>query len=169
MALFLTLAKYSFMKPQGDEWKTPAVFEWISNLLHSYAYWTGTPLIPPVESLEEKGQRLYDAPFVVVSHNTDKDPVLNYGNHLALRLWEMDWDQFTRTPSRLTTEPVNQMERERMLTEATVKGYISDYRGIRISSSGRRFLVENAIVWTVFDRDRCTKGQAATFTTWTFL
>ena len=32
--------------------------------------------------------------------------MLNYGNRAALTLWEMSWEELTRTPSRLTAEPV---------------------------------------------------------------
>ncbi len=49
----------------------------------------------------------------------------------------------------LTAEPVNREERARMLAQAKTHGYISDYRGIRISSSSKRFLVEKATVWNI--------------------
>jgi MEKHLA domain len=51
-------------------------------------------------------EELFAAPFVIVSHDTQADPVLNYGNRAALTLWEMSWEELTRTPSRLTVEPV---------------------------------------------------------------
>ena len=57
-------------------------------------------------------------PFVVASHGLQDDPILNYGNQVALDLWEMNWEQFTQTPSRLTAEPVNREERARMLEQA---------------------------------------------------
>jgi hypothetical protein len=81
----------------------------------------------------------------------------------------MDWDQFTKTPSRLTAEPANRDERARMLKQAQTHGYISDYRGIRISRSGKRFLVERATVWTIQKPDGTLLGQAATFSDWTYL
>lgn len=94
---------------------------------------------------------------------------MNFGNRAALRLWEMDWEQFTRTPSRLTAEPMSREERSRMLAQAQNQGYISDYRGIRISSTGKRFLINQAIIWTVQDSNGATVGQAATFSDWQFL
>jgi hypothetical protein len=81
----------------------------------------------------------------------------------------MDWEQFTHTPSRLTAEPVNREERARMLEQAKTHGYISDYRGIRISRSGARFFVERATVWNIHKPDGTPLGQAATFSDWTFL
>ena len=56
-----------------------------------------------------------------------------------------------------------------MLERARTQGYIDNYQGIRISSSGRRFLIEQAIVWNVTDRAGNRRGQAATFSRWTFL
>jgi hypothetical protein len=117
----------------------------------------------------EQAERLFTCPFVVVSHGLQDDPILNYGNRAALTLWEMDWEQFTQTPSRQTAEPFNREERARMLYQAQTTGFIADYRGVRISRSGRRFLVDPATVWNVRKPDEAPLGQAATFSTWTFL
>ena len=122
-----------------------------------------------VDGAEAQAQALFTAPIVVVSHGMQDDPILNYGSQLALTLWEMTWEQLVRTPSRLTAEPVNRTERESMLERARTQGYIDNYRGVRISSSGRRFLIEQALVWNVVDRTGHRRGQAATFSRWTFL
>lgn len=45
-------------------------------------------------------------------------------------------------------------------------GFIDDYSGIRISASGKRFMIERATVWNVFDADGILHGQAATFIDW---
>ena len=87
----------------------------------------------------------------------------------AQNLWEMNWQQFTKTPSRLSAEPVNREERARMLQQASTKGYINDYRGVRISSTGKHFLIEKAIVWNLANSEGEYCGQAATFSQWSFL
>jgi len=46
-------------------------------------------------------------------------------------------------------------------------GPVDDYSGIRISQSGRRFRIEQAIVWNLIDAAGHLCGQAATFDTWT--
>lgn len=150
-------------------WASPQLLDWIQLLLDSHRRWTGRDLIVRLGSLEEQAARLYAAPFVVVSHGQEPDPILKYGNRVALDLWEMDWREFTQTPSRLTAEPENRAERERMLAQAAARGYIEDYRGIRITKTGRRFRVEQALVWTVVDAAGTRRGQAATFARWTFL
>ncbi len=155
--------------PLVDIWRRPWVIEWTQDVLDSYARLLKKELIPREGMPLEQAERLFTSPFVVASHGLQDDPILNYGNQTALSLWEMDWEQFTQTPSRLTAEPVNQEERARMLEQAKTQGYISDYRGVRISSKGKRFLVESATVWNLHKPDGTPLSQAATFSNWTFL
>ena len=155
--------------PEKKIWQQSHVEKWTQLLLDSYRHWLGKELIARHGSAVEQAQRLFECSFVVVSHGTQNDPILNYGNRTALTLWEMDWEQFTATPSRLTAEQVNQVERAEMLRRAESHGYIDDYRGIRISKTGKRFLVENAIVWNVVDAQGAKHGQAATFSTWSYV
>jgi hypothetical protein len=74
-----------------------------------------------------------------------------------------------KLPSRETAEPGEQAERERLLQTVTKQGYIDNYRGIRITKSGRRFLIEQATVWNLLDENGGHYGQAATFSQWRFL
>lgn len=152
-----------------DIWLKPWVIEWTQYLLDNYAHLVKQKLITREGTMQEQAKRLFTIPFIVASHGQQDDPILNYGNQAALELWEMDWEQFTQTPSRLTAEPMNREERARMLDQAKTHGYISDYRGVRISSSGKRFLVERATVWNIKKPDGTPLGQAATFSNWTFL
>ena len=153
----------------SQPWKDPAIVQWTQRLLDSYRHWLGRDLIERGREPDAEALALFESPLVVVSHGMEPDPVLNYGNHAALNLWEMTWEQLVNTPSRLTTEPVNRAEREWMLEQARVRGFIDTYRGIRISGTGRRFLVENALIWNVLDASHERVGQAATFSQWTWL
>ncbi len=147
----------------------PLLIEHAQRLLDSFRHWTGRELIPDGKSKEERAKVLFYQPFVVLSHGTQEDPVLNYGNQAALALWEMTWEEFTGMPSSLTAEPMNRAERARLLSQVVSRGYINDYRGVRISKSGRRFLVEQATVWNILDTNGRYTGQAATFDHWTYL
>jgi hypothetical protein len=69
-------------------------------------------------------------------------------------------------PSRRTAEPVHRDERAQLMARAARDGYVDDYRGVRISSSGKRFLIEQAIVWNLVDAEGNRVGQAATFSQW---
>lgn len=138
-------------------------------MLDSYQKYLGEELIDRSGSEEQQAQRLFEAPFVVVSHDKRPDPILNYGNSVALELWEMEVKTFCETPSRLTAEPVHRDERKRLLQRTTSNGFVDDYSGIRISSSGKRFFIAKAIVWNLIDFKNNYRGQAATFTEWEFL
>ena len=148
-------------------WNRPDQIEHVQVLLDSFTRLLGRDLIPRDASPVEQARRLFESPFVVVSHGTEADPVLNYGNAAALTLWEMDWAAFVQTPSRLTAEPVHRDERARLLERTSRDGYVDDYSGIRISQSGRRFRIEQAIVWNLVDAAGMNRGQAATFDRWT--
>lgn len=138
-------------------------------LLNSYRRLVGADLIERSGSLAEQDQRLFTAPFVVVSHGIQADPILNYGNQAALDLWELNIERFTQMPSRLTAEPMHRDERARLLERTTRDGYVDDYSGIRISSTGRRFFLPQATVWNLIDEHGAYAGQAATFRDWQFL
>ena len=112
---------------------------------------------------------LWTAPRAILAHGTEPDPVFFYGNALALSLFEMTPEQFAQLPSRLSAEPVHRDERARLLDRVTRDGYIDDYAGIRISATGRRFRIEQAVVWNVIDAEGTIHGQAATFDRWTML
>ncbi len=155
--------------PMEDIWQNPWVVQWTQYLLNNYARLVKQELIIREGISQEQAERLFKSPFVVASHGLQDDPILNFGNQAALDLWEMDWEQFIQTPSRLTAEPVNREERARMLEQAKTHGYIADYRGVRISGSGKRFLVERATVWNIQKPDGTPLGQAATFSNWTYL
>ena len=119
--------------------------------------------------MEAFAEKLFHAPFVLVSHDTESDPVLNYGNAAALALWEMTWEELTRTPSRLTAEAPNREERARLLATVAARGFIDDYSGGRISKAGRRFKISRATVWNLLTKDGRPGGQAAMFDRWEFL
>lgn len=147
----------------------PAWDEHSQIILDSFRRLLGRDLILRTGSAEDEARRLFQAPFVVVSHDTAADPLLTYGNRTALALWELDVETLLKTPSRMTAEPVHRDERRRLLERTTRDGYVDDYAGIRISSTGRRFRIERAIVWNLTNPSGQVVGQAATFDRWQML
>ena len=153
----------------NDIWKMDVMIAHATNLARSLKHWTGRELMPGVSDPAERARKVFAAPFALVSHGTEADPVLNYGNGAALALWEMSWEELTRTPSRLTTEAPNREERARLLAEVARRGFIDDYSGIRISKTGRRFRISRATVWNLLLADGRPGGQAAMFDRWEYL
>ena len=150
-------------------WETDFVMACTACLSRSLKHWTGRELMPGVSDPVDLAQKVFEAPFVLVSHGTEADPVLNYGNRAALALWEMSWAELTRTPSRLTAEAPNREERARLLEAVTRRGFIDDYSGVRISKSGRRFRITRATVWNLLTENGKPCGQAAMFDDWEYL
>lgn len=150
-------------------WTKPSVIAQTQLIARSLDHWTGRALLPGLFNPLGLAKNVFAAPFVLVSHGTEADPVLNYGNAAALQLWEMTWDELTRTPSRLTAEAPNREERARLLAAVTARGFIDDYSGVRISKSGRRFRIAQAAVWNLLDERGVYAGQAAMFSHWEFL
>ncbi|MEY4917476.1 MAG: hypothetical protein RL616_1389 [Verrucomicrobiota bacterium] len=153
-------------------WNRPDIIAHTQLLARSLKHFTQRDLlavpeagVPPAVLAEN----VFHAPFVLVSHGTEADPVLNYGNAAALALWEMSWTELTATPSRLTAEAPNREERARLLAAVTSNGFIDDYSGIRISKNGRRFRIAQATVWNLISTDGKLCGQAAMFSRWDFL
>lgn len=153
----------------SEPWRDAGVIEHSRLLLESFRRALGRDILQRSGDIRADARALFEAPFVVVSHTNDADPILNYGNRVAMDLWKMDWPTLRRTPSRLTAEPVARAERERMLARAAAQGYVDDYRGVRIASDGRRFFIHEAIVWNLLDAAGDRAGQAATFSHWRFL
>jgi hypothetical protein len=135
-------------------------------ILSSFFRMTGRNLIDPELSDKDRYRLLFEAPFCVVSHNTEVDPVFNYGNKVALKLFEMQWDDFTNLPSRLSAERRTREAREALLERVAQHGFIEDYKGERVSSSGKRFFVEDAVVWNLMDENGVYCGQAAALFKW---
>jgi len=129
----------------------------------SYRRLIGTPLVAPAPDPVEA---LWTAPHAIVAHGTEADPVFFFGNRTALSLFEMAFATFTQLPSRCSAEPLLREERAHLLERVGREGFITDYAGIRISATGRRFRIAQATVWNLADDAGNPAGQAAAFATW---
>lgn len=138
-------------------------------LLDSFAHWSGRQLLPRSGDAVVDARALFNAPFVVVSHGAEVEPIFNYGNALALRLFELPWEGFTQLPSRQSAEPLNQAARALFLARVARDGYLDGYEGVRISANGRRFRIRDAILWNLREPTGAFRGQAATFAHWELL
>ena len=153
----------------SEPWASDAAVAHAATLARSFRHWLGRDLLAGISEHRALAEALFAAPFVLVSHGTEADPILSYGNRTALALWEMTWEELMHTPSRLTAEPVAREERARLLAQVTRFGHIADYAGVRIAKSGRRFRISRAIVWNLLDGAGIHSGQAAMFERWEYL
>ncbi|HEY6095774.1 MAG TPA: MEKHLA domain-containing protein [Gallionellaceae bacterium] len=155
------------MNTQSDS--PPVLQRHVEILCASYRHWTGRNLLDAHIDPAAAVEALRTAPFAVVSHGTESEPIFNFGNQLALQLFEMSWDEFTALPSRLSAEAPNQAERARLLATVTRQGYIDNYAGVRIARSGQRFMIKDATIWNLLTPAGEYYGQAALIRRWEML
>jgi hypothetical protein len=142
------------------QYRAPETAPRIALIAESFARLLGRPL---VEGGGDVIAALWHAPVAVVAHGVEPDPVFFFGNRAALTAFDSDLAAFTAMPSRLSAEAPLREERQRLLDRVTRDGFIDDYAGVRISASGRRFRIENAVVWNLVDGQGLHQGQAACF------
>ncbi len=158
--------------PSSAPWLTDDQQALAALILGSHRGGFGDPLLAGIrqdQSSLQQAQALFAAPRVVLAHDGSSDPRLIYANAQALALWRRPWAAMVGLPSRLTAEPQERPGRARMLVEARSRQALGGYSGIRIDSSGRRFQIRGARLWTLRDRHGQAIGQAASFSDWWWL
>lgn len=153
-------------------WLTPAACAIAARLLDGHRAAFGRPLLAGCgdgRSPRQRAQELFAATTVVLAHDGGEDPRLIWASREALRLWGRRWSQMVGMPSRLTAEPRERAGRSAALAEARRQTALVGYGGIRVDSRGRRFRIENARLWTLWDERGAPCGQAAAFARWWWL
>ena len=136
-------------------------------LTASYARFTKAALVPPDVPRARGAAWLYrEAPFCVLAHDLDADPRFIYANKAAQACFEYSWDELIGLRSHRSAEAPNRQERQRVLDRVAAQGFATNYRGLRIAKSGRRFWIEDGTIWQLVDGDGVHHGQAATFSSW---
>jgi hypothetical protein len=136
-------------------------------LAGSYSRLCGAHLVPFRQDIQEAARWLYEeAPYCVLAHNTDPDPTFIYGNKTAQKCFEYSWEELTTLRSRLSAEENERAERQRLLDLVKRQGFAAGYRGVRVAKSGRRFWIDDAVVWQLIDRGGVLHGQGAVFRQW---
>lgn len=133
-------------------------------LVDSYERWLNQPLVDPMLTDEQAIRWLYqEAPFGLLAHNTQADPLFIYGNLAAQRCFEYSWDELLQLPSRMSAPPQQVEDRRQFLEQVTKQGFATGYRGLRTSKSARNFWINDGTVWLLVDQAGVLRGQAAMF------
>jgi PAS domain S-box-containing protein len=131
-------------------------------LADSYLRLLGKSLTPDGMSAETATRWLYEeAPFGILAHNTDNDPTFVYGNRAAQNCFEYTWDELTSLRSRFSAEAPDREERRQFLENVQRDGFVTGYRGLRVTKSGKRFWIQDATIWQLTDEAGIYRGQAA--------
>lgn len=166
--------------PADPPWLSQTGQAIASGILSSFEDCYGRPLLAGLArdaSTRLRAQELFRCSIVVLAHDgyhADEqtqpgDPLLIYANQAALQLWRRPWGAMVGMPSRLTAEAEERQARAAALQQARQQQAISGYAGIRIDSSGRRFRIEAARLWSLPRGPGCPGGQAAAFDRWWWL
>lgn len=145
--------------------------EWAALLADSHQHLTGRPLLPELASLDaaKDAERIYDrmsaSADCILSHDLPADsPRFNWANARGLAAFEYDLETLVTIESRKSAPDTGtEEERARLLEAVRRQGFIDDYCGVRISASGRTFMLNRATVWNVVDTNGELVGQAAKF------
>lgn len=137
-----------------------------SLLAESHAKVVGEPLVPEGMSGDAAAAWLYDAPFGLLAHDTSAEPLFVYANRTAQEHFGYTWDEFVGLPSRLSASRQDRGERRVFMDSVRRQGYATNYRGLRIAKSGRRFWIKDTTVWNLVGAESELVGQAALIRNW---
>ena len=137
--------------------------DFITRVAASFARVTGRAL-PSAEARE-----IYFGDYALLTHRGDAAATLNYGNPFALALWECDWEKFIATPSAATAPAEAATARDGMMARVARDNFVKGYAGLRISTKGRLFRIEDAVIWRLLDDDGEAFGVGAYFPRFTYL
>ena len=131
----------------------------------SYRHWLGQPLprpagLPEANALAWLHER---APYALLAHGSESDPLFCYVNQQALRCFGYPRDEFIGMPSRFSASPKDRDERQRLMEAVGRQGYASGYEGWRVDKAGEAFQIHAGVVWNLVDAQGIRLGQAALF------
>lgn len=131
----------------------------------SYRHWLGQPLprppgLPQAEALTWLHER---APYALLAHGNESDPLFCYANEQALRCFGYPRAEFIGMPSRYSASLQDRAERQRLMNAVGRQGYASGYEGWRVDKAGEAFQIHAGVVWNLLDATGQRLGQAALF------
>ena len=94
----------------------------------------------------------------IASHDTNG--FFNYLNKAALSLFKVTKDQVIGRSTTMTAPKSEQKQRNELLNQVNSFGFIDNYKGIRVTSDGELFQIEDATIWNVVDKNSHKMGQA---------
>lgn len=151
------------------------VVMWLLLVVESYTKAVGKKLFAEQFSIQDIAEKIYDAPFVLLSHRYGeegeavREHTFNYANRRALELFDCEWADLVGKPSSSSGEDDEavQSDRDALLMACKKEGFVENYEGWRVSSKGERFLVKGATLWEVkTSSGDASLGQAVVFTEW---
>lgn len=112
----------------------------------------------PINNGDDVIAAFSNCPYAIASHDTNS--VFNYANKASLQLFKTNWDEMIGKHSSLSASESSQSDRNKMLKEVAMVGFVDGYKGTRIAFDGSFFEINDAIIWDLVDSNNNSQGQA---------
>lgn len=130
-------------------------------ILDSFRRHLGRELVERSGDLAEDARRLFDLPLAVLAHDTSPAPLLDWVNLAAARAFDATPETLLGRPSAATAPAEAIADRQHLFTLLAEHGFVTGYSGVRISLTGRRFIIDDVTVLTLADTSGRQAGHAA--------
>jgi|688.fasta_scaffold08809_7 hypothetical protein len=130
-------------------------------ILDSFRRCVGRDLIDRSGDAAEDARRLFDLPQAVLAHDTSAAPLLDWANLAAACAFEATPETLLGRPSADTAPADAAADRRALFDVLARQGFVTGYSGVRISLTGRRFIIEDVTVFSLVDEAGHPAGHAA--------
>ena len=130
-------------------------------ILDSYRRLLGRELLPRSGEATEDARRLFDLPLAVLAHDASPAPLLDWANLAAARAFDSTPESLLGRPSAATAPADAAADRRALFDVLARQGFVTGYSGVRISLTGRRFVIDDVTVFEVTDATGRPAGHAA--------
>lgn len=130
-------------------------------ILDSYRRLLGRELVDRSGDAAEDARRLFDLPLAVLAHDTAPQPLLDWANRAAARAFDATPESLLGRPSAATAPADAVADRGKLFDTLARDGFVTGYSGVRVSLTGRRFVIDDVAVFKVTDAAGRPAGHAA--------
>jgi PAS domain-containing protein len=139
----------------------PAFIARATLVLESFRRLLGRELITRSGNAAEDARRLFDLPIAVLAHDTSPAPLLDWANQAAARAFEATPESLLGRPSAATAPADALADRGKLFEALARDNFVIGYSGVRVSLTGRRFIIDDVTVFEVTDAAGRPAGHAA--------
>jgi len=130
-------------------------------ILDTHRRLLGRELILRSGDAAEDARRLFDLPQAVLAHDTAPRPLLDWANFAAARAFDATPETLLGRPSADTAPADATADRRALFDVLARQGFVTGYSGVRVSVTGRRFIIEDVTVFALVDEAGRPAGHAA--------
>jgi len=148
------------MMPSGRAYESLQVHR-ATEILDSFRRCVGRELIGRSGDAAEDASRLFDLPLAVLAHDTAPQPLLDWANAAAAAAFDATPESLLGRLSSATAPPDATADRRQLFEALARDGFVTGYSGVRVSLTGRRFIIDDVTVFEVTDAAGRPAGHAA--------